>query len=181
MVSTLEINQRAAASVHKLSKRTGLIARIGIWDDDAPMVTLEVDPGYIADILHQVGPRVVAYCSTLGRVFLAHMKTLDLNSYFEKADLKPLTPYTITDPETIKVKLNEVHEKGYTFSREELVLGWSSMAAPIFQKDGSVAAALCLSGETNGLSGDNINFYAAELLKTAADVSEKMGYRIRFI
>ncbi|MFP4453691.1 MAG: IclR family transcriptional regulator, partial [Desulfobacterales bacterium] len=37
---TLELNQKAAGPCHQLSRRTGLLSRIGIWDGGSVVITL---------------------------------------------------------------------------------------------------------------------------------------------
>ena len=58
------------------------------------------------------------------------------------ADLTRETPYTIVAPGTLQQQLVQVRERGYARTDEEMSLGACSVAVPVLDHAGSVAAAV---------------------------------------
>jgi DNA-binding IclR family transcriptional regulator len=61
-------------------------------------------------------------------------------------DLRPLTPYTITQPQRLLAQLEAIRNTGAAFEFEESVLGNACVAAPIFNAAGRAVAAISVSG-----------------------------------
>ena len=176
MAGTLEINQKAAGMAHQLAGHTGLVCRVAIWDRDAALVTLNVWPHHANSLAQQVGPRVVAYCSALGRALLAHLPAEELTAYLDHVEMVPFTSKTVTDRQQLIRILDETKNQGYAVSDQELAPMHASIAATIFQTGGRPAASICLSGNADRILGDNMEHLIAGLGRTAADISRYMGY-----
>jgi IclR family pca regulon transcriptional regulator len=88
------------------------------------------------------GSRLPAYCSSLGRVLLAHLPQDELDAYLERTTLTPMTERTVTDPARLRAILAQVRRDGYAVNDEELELGLRSIAVPVRGASGRVLAAL---------------------------------------
>ncbi len=176
MVGTLEINQKASAPAYHLAAKTGCTCRLARWDNDAPMVTLTAMPKSIEGPFQQLGPRVVAYASAIGRVFLAFFEPEKLDEYLEKTKLVPLTPNTTTDKQILMKKLETVRSRGYAVNNQELTVGQAGIAVPIFAKGGRIAASISLAGPHERLLGINVESYTGNLMETAKEISRYMGH-----
>lgn len=89
---------------------------------------------------------VPAHCSALGKVLLA-WKVLELPD----GRLASPTSETISTRGDLEDDLAWVRERGYATTFDELELGLSGIAAPIFGPDDDVVAAVGLSGPTTRL------------------------------
>ncbi|MFD8236086.1 IclR family transcriptional regulator C-terminal domain-containing protein [Streptomyces sp. NPDC059696] len=85
-----------------------------------------------------VGTRLPAYATALGRILLADAPT----PLPEPANLRALTPHTITDKPRLEQTLAAVRAQGYALVDEELEEGLRSLAVPIRDRSGRVVAAL---------------------------------------
>jgi IclR family pca regulon transcriptional regulator len=94
-----------------------------------------------------VGTRLPAYCTSLGRILLAHMPPDALERYFARVDLRALTPKTRTSRAEIEASLVEARATGFALVDEELELGLRSMSVPVFDKRGLVVAAMNISAQ----------------------------------
>jgi DNA-binding IclR family transcriptional regulator len=93
----------------------------------------------------RTGGRWPAYASALGKALMA-FGPADPLQFLPPAALKPLTPYTIIDPQRLKRELAIVRRVGTAIESQEAVLGNACVAAPIFDADGRLAAAVSVSG-----------------------------------
>jgi len=93
----------------------------------------------------RTGGRWPAYASALGKVLLA-FGPADPLPLLPSGSLKPLTPYTIIDPERLRRELAIVRRVGTAIESQEAVLGNACVAAPIFDSPGHLVAAVSISG-----------------------------------
>jgi len=173
---TLNINQKAAQPAHQLAKRIRLMCRIAIWDGDSVIITLNAYPPPYAVLPHQIGPRVHAYCSAIGKACLAFLDEKALNAYLSRVKLISFTPSTIISKKQLQGELMETKERGYSVDQEEAVQGLACLGAPIFDREGKVAGSISISGNPKRVMGEQKRELAEELLKTAAEISQYMGY-----
>jgi IclR family acetate operon transcriptional repressor len=75
-----------------------------------------------------------------GKVMLAHADHKIVDQYLAR-DLAPMTSKTITDPKVLRKELAKIRKQGWAVSIDELIMGASGVASPIFcWKDHHVAA-----------------------------------------
>lgn len=176
MSGTLELNQVASGLVNMVADRTELVCRVGIWDRDAILVTLNAAPKYSEAQAHRIGPRVDAYCSSLGRAILAHLEPEPLADYLAEAVLAPLTAKTITDKDALRAELAETRERGYALNLEEMALGRASLAVPIRGREGQVTASASLTGNPARIVSDDQENLVNELFAMADNIGRRLGH-----
>ncbi len=176
LAATLEINLKSAGPAYQLTKRTRLVSRVAIWDGNSALVTLIIDPRSYSSFVHQMGPRVPAYCSAVGKVLLAFLKDEDLKAYLNQTELVPYTPHTITQKEKLLRELERTRQRGYSTDREETVLGLTCIGAPLFGGGGRLAASMSLSGDPERIHGKQGKGLVEVLLKSAREISRSMGF-----
>jgi IclR family KDG regulon transcriptional repressor len=174
LAATLEINVKSAGPAYQLTKRTRLVSRVAIWDGNSALVTLIIDPRSYSSFVHQMGPRVPAYCSAVGKVLLAFLKEEELKTYLNQTKLVPYTPHTITQRERLLRELERIRQRRYSTDQEETVLGLTCIGAPLFGGGGRLEASISLSGEPDLVNKRQKELIEA-LLKTAREISISMG------
>ena len=134
LAGTLEINQKAAEPAHRLARQFQLLSRVAMWDGDSVVVTLNAYPRSRAAVPYQIGPRVRAYCSAIGKAVLAFLDEAELRRYLDRVAMISITGSTITSRERLESDLNETRRRGYAIDREEAVPGLGCVGAPIFER-----------------------------------------------
>ncbi|MEV5936675.1 IclR family transcriptional regulator C-terminal domain-containing protein [Streptomyces sp. NPDC052079] len=66
-------------------------------------------------------------------------------------------------------------EQGYATTLEELEPGPAAVAAPVRSHDGTVVAAISVSGPVHRLTADRLPRLGSRTAKAAADLSRRMG------
>ena len=175
-VGSLEVNAKATRPAHGLASRTGLNVRVGIWDGDSVLITLLALPKSEDSLSHQIGPRVPAYCSGVGKALLAYLEPAKLENYIQTTEFARHTRTTIVTPEKLLQDLEKTRERGYSISREEMIPGVAALGAPIFGRKKGLAGAVSISGSPAAVLGAHLEKLADELMYTAAEISREMGY-----
>lgn len=175
-MGSLEINARASRRVQELANRTEMNARVGIWDNGAVLVTLSALPKSEDSLSHQLGPRVPAYCSALGKVLLANLGSDELNQYLNSTELVRHTRHTICDRDSLLAEIQWTREHRYSVSREEMITGVMAIGAPVFSRGGRLEGAISISSQPSIVTEMTVERLAEQLLRTAAETSQEMGY-----
>ncbi len=99
-----------------------------------------------------IGSRLPAYCTSMGRILLAHLPPDQTEQYLARVELTPHTTRTVNSVEKLRQMLRNVKRSGYALCDQEYEVGLRSMAVPIYAPNGRVAATLNLSGSAPRLS-----------------------------
>lgn len=124
----------------------------------------------------RVGSRLPAYCSSMGRVLLAHLPEEKITEYLERVELKPLTTRTITDPVVLQAELRKIRQQGFALVDEELEQGLRSIAVPVSKRDGQIVAAINSGIHTSRASaGDLIDRILPALQRGAEAIQRSLA------
>lgn len=88
------------------------------------------------------GHKIPLYCTTTGRVLLAHRGEEEARAFIESCDRQKVTPMTITDVERIMEEIRQVRAQGYCITDQENRMGDINAAAPVFDGDSTVIATV---------------------------------------
>jgi len=88
------------------------------------------------------GSRLPAFCTSMGRVLLAHLAPPELKAYLAHARLTSHTDRTVTSKEKLAQVLAGVRRTGYAIVDQELEMGLRSIAVPVKDAAGNVLAAM---------------------------------------
>ncbi len=175
VAGTLEINRVAMMPATQLAQKTGMVCRVGIWDADAVLITLSLEPGGPPVSANQIGPRINAYGTAIGRALLAYLPDPALKDYLKSTPLNRYTTNTLTTKKQILEELKATRSRGYAFNDQGFILGRCSLAAPIFFSDGKLAAALSISGNARDFTSKKESHVVDWLLKTSNEINQGMG------
>ena len=109
-----------------------------------------------------------------GKVLCAWLPPARRQSILER-DLTPLTPTTVTDTKTLRRQLEEIRHRGYAMSLAERTAGIRSVAAALFDHDGSVTGCLSVSGPEMRMPTDRMHTIGSQVRRAAWTVSEALG------
>ena len=141
-LSSTPLTAAAQASLEELSKSLGESSSLAVLEEDQVLYVARAAASRVMSVSLSAGSRLPAYCSSLGRVLLAHLSHEDLDAYLARTPLEARTEYTVTDPAALRDILAQVRRDGYAMISEELELGLRSIAVPVRGASGQVLAAL---------------------------------------
>ncbi|MDX3663086.1 IclR family transcriptional regulator C-terminal domain-containing protein [Streptomyces sp. ID05-26A] len=182
-LSSMEVTRVAAAPLQALSDETGYACSMAVLDR-SDIVYVERrrsrrPAGFAVDLNLHVGSRLPAYCTSMGKVLLAHREPAELRVLLESVDLARRGPKTITAREQLRTALAKVRQTGIAVNDEELAPGLRSIAAPVRDRTGLVVAAINIAVHvTWSTSVDSVvQRLEVPLRRTATEISEQLGFR----
>ncbi|MGJ9417586.1 IclR family transcriptional regulator C-terminal domain-containing protein [Massilia sp. CMS3.1] len=158
--------------LNAISRDLGESCSLAVLEDGEVLYVARSAASRVMSVALNTGSRLPAYCTSLGRVMLAHLPAADLDAYFAKTKLKAMTDRTETNPKRLREILVEVRQDGYAINDEELELGLRSIAVPVRGASGQVLAALNVGAQASRVSAERMQQeFLPILLRGAQELS----------
>lgn len=118
---------------------------LAIPDGDQVLYVDQVSGDQAVQVRDWTGERFPLHTTSTGKLLLAYQSDEFVAGYLARP-LTAYTPQTLTNPNEIRAALNEIHTRGCDWSFGEFAEGLNATAAPIFDKENNVIAALNIYG-----------------------------------
>ena len=140
-------NLVAAARPHllELAESIDEVAGLSIIDDGQVYYLDQTESSSNIQVRDWTGEYAPLHAVPSGLVILAYQPDGFIEEYLD-GSLVRCTPWTMIDPAELRDRLEQVRSIGYVWVYEEFAEGINSVAAPVFEGDGSVEAALHVHG-----------------------------------
>lgn len=144
-LSSASLGSALQPYLERVSAATGESCSVGVLEEDEVVYVARASARRIMTLALNVGSRVPAYCSAMGRVLLAHRPEDELAAFLDRVQLVPLTEHTLTSRAALQEALERVRRQGFALVDQELELGLRSIAVPVRDLSGRVVAAMNIS------------------------------------
>lgn len=154
---------------------TNETANLTILDQDEIVYIAQEQSNRFAQMFTRTGARAPLYCSGSGKVLLAYQSDEKQAAMMSKIVFTRFTEKTINDPLELQRQLAVIRQRGYAYDNEEREEGVSCIAAPIFDFDGEIIAAMSISGPTPRFHPENRDKWIGAILDITSRVSLSLG------
>ena len=140
-------NLISAARPHvlELADALGEIAGLSIPDGGEVHYLDQTESQSEVQVRDWTGERIPLHVVSSGLAILAHMPPAERDEYLADP-LEPYTARTMTDPDAIRTRLEQIRSIGYVWVYGEFVEDLHSVAATVLRPDGRPLAALHVHG-----------------------------------
>lgn len=171
-LSGLRLPDVALPHLERLVAQVDESSEASVLDGEDIVYVVRVPSTTIMTIAINVGARMPAHATSMGKVLLAGLPDAELEAYLATAELKRYRPKTITDPETLRAELARVREEGYAVADQEVEDGLVAIAAPVHDRSGRAVAAVNLSTHVARRDVGSLRGELLEPLRAAARAIE---------
>jgi DNA-binding IclR family transcriptional regulator len=166
-----ELRRVAQPSLNNLYEATREIVQLAVLEEGYALVVEKVSGSRAVPNVTEVAGRLPLHATGVGKVFLAFGPD-ELQARMRAGQLRRYTERTVTSPAVITAAIRKAQREYVTYCRDEMTIGTSSVAAPIFDNGGNLAGALGLLLDSRApLTG-----LAPAVLTAAVAISRRMGY-----
>jgi DNA-binding IclR family transcriptional regulator len=170
VLARLDVRDLARPQLRALVDQTGETATLSVPGGDEA-VTVDFAAGESSVVsMARVGRPSIGHATAVGKVLLAFTAA-------EPGVLTALTERTITDPERLAAELESVRDRGWAEAEGEREPDLNALAAPVYGREGALAAILGLQGPAARLTAARRAEVLPRLLEAAAAVSRALGGR----
>ncbi len=149
---------------------------LGVRVYDKVAIVAKADP---QKVLFKTGPYLgeqePVHATGLGKALISELEDGELDKLFSGKSLEQYTPNTITSLAELKNHLEEVREQGYAMDEEELSIGLTCIAMPVYNFSHEIIAAMSISGPTFRMDQHKIKNCYAGLKKACNSISAYFG------
>jgi IclR family pca regulon transcriptional regulator len=138
--------------LNNISRTLAESSSLAVLDEGEVLYVARSAASRVMSVALNTGSRLPAYCTSLGRVMLAHLPPEELDAYLARVKLKPMTERTVVNQTKLRDVLADVRHDGYAVVDEELELGLRSIAVPVRGASGNVLAALNVGAQAARIS-----------------------------
>lgn len=165
----------AAPHVEELHGRTrGATVHFGVRDEHEILYLVKVRGHDGVERPSRTGGRIPLHCTATGRAMLAALDDAAVDAVIANG-LGRMTRYTTTAPSVFREVIATARDRGFAVEREEVVLGWGAVAAPVMGVDGPVGALGVAVATTTG----SPDIHAGAVRTAAARLGREISSRAR--
>lgn len=146
-----------------------------VLDGDEVTMIAHASPNRMLPVSAQIGFRLPALSTSLGRVLLAAMDEQELDRFLARVKPMKLTPATVVDIAELRRAIVKAHAEGFSLVDQEAEAGFRSISVPLKRRDGRVVAALNIGVHSErGPLNTMVNVFLPKLQALAADLQQQM-------
>jgi len=176
-LSSLNVQSIAQPYLEAFSEKFGEASSVSVLDDTDVVYVARVPAKRIMAVSIGLGSRFPAFQTSMGRVLLAELEDDQIVERMQRSNRSRTTPHTVSTPEELLERIAEVRRQGWALVDQELELGVRSLAAPLRDKNG-VVAAMNVSTHAGRTSLDELmQRFLPELLETARSIGDALRMR----
>jgi len=125
----------------------------------------------------QVGARLPAHATVLGRILLSDLSAAELAALYRHASLAAYTSKTPTTLSALTELIAQDRQRGHGISMGGYESGISTVAAPVFGGPGKVAAAISVTVPAQRIDEPEL----AELVAMVCDAARQLSDRLQHL
>jgi DNA-binding IclR family transcriptional regulator len=171
----LDLVQQARPVLERIAEESGETVNLAVLDGDDVVNIDQITPGHLVVNVNWVGKRTPLHCTSNGKVLMAFLTDVERKRILSRR-LPRMTERTIVDPLALQRELSEVRARGWAHTVEELEIGLNAVAAPVRRSDGSVVAALSVSGPAYRVTPERISELGPMVASAANTISGRLGH-----
>lgn len=150
--------------------------QLAVLDGTDNVYIAKVDADQRLVLASNVGMRLPAHATGLGKVLLAGLDDEEIRARYDGMQLERFTPTTITDLDGLIDAVGAARVRGYAVDEAEYTHGVRCVAVPIVGPGRTVTAAVSVSVPEVRLPDDAVERVAACLVKHAGELTSSLGW-----
>lgn len=174
-LATLDLRSVAAEESHRLMSEVRETVHLVVHDPPHVVYIDKVENAANVRMASRIGSRGALHCTAVGKAVLAWLPEQTMAGL----TLEPRTKHTITDAERLRADLAHIRRRGYAVDDRENEPEVRCVAAPIFNHDDAVTAAISVSGLTSRITAARVRELGPLVAGAAARISRKLGSQKR--
>ncbi len=174
-LSSQELTEQGRPVLESLSDACGYSTHLVVRDEREVVIVAKALGRKATFHSIQVGARLPAHATVLGRVLMGGMSLEQLQALYKDREMPLFTKNTPRTPEALKALVDEVQAQGYGVSQGGFEAGISTVAAPVFNESRQIVAAMSISVLSSRIEEDKLPM----LILQAREAAETLSWRLQ--
>lgn len=177
MERSWDISLVARPYMEHLRRETGASVMLSVYEGGSVITLDQVESREGLRIVSDIGSRLPVFCTSQGKVFLAHMSRAGAENLLRSQSLTQFTLHTITDIPSLLREVEVCRTQGYAIENGEYKIGLRSISAPIYNVGREVQYTVGIIGMLRSTHSDEFRAAVQRVCATATMISAALGYR----
>jgi IclR family KDG regulon transcriptional repressor len=174
----LDLAREGQLVAQQVAAQCGETVHVAVLDGIEVFYIAKVDSTNPVRLVSAIGKRLPAHCTAVGKMLLSGLADHELEERYRQAGgLVGMTPNSITSLAALKAELAATRRRGLAYDNCESNLDARCVAAPVYDHEGQMVAAMSISFPI--IRDDPVRILElAQLIRQGARaLSERLGYR----
>lgn len=164
--------------IRNLHEATGETVHLGILSGAEVVYIDKVESRQTVRMHSQIGNASPTYCTGVGKAALSTLDDAQVRNLLAKVVFKKHTPSTLKDMDALIGELHDIRRDGISYDREEHEPGIHCVAAPVYSRDGHLAAGLSVTAPVFRVPMTQLREWSGLVRETARQLSEEVNARL---
>lgn len=160
--------ERATPYLADLRRQCRMRVDLSLLDDTEIVYVVRLQSRREAFGATLLGRRMPAFCSSGGRAMLSVMDEAAARAIVERSNRRPLTPFTLTEPDAVMAAIAAARARGYALSEQECLIGEVVISAPVVGLNGRPLAAVHIASTLADHDAGDMREQFATMARTTA-------------
>ena len=175
-LASMELTELGRPVIDELSAATGLSAHLVVRDGrEVVFIAKSAGRSLVFNSI-QIGARLPAHATVLGRVLLAGLSIDELAALYQGVELSAYTAQTPTTLAALQTQIDDDARRGYGVSQGGFESAISTIAAPVFDSHQRVSAAVSVTVPAQQVDTQQVDELVAQVLQAAQRLSQHISH-----
>jgi DNA-binding IclR family transcriptional regulator len=170
-----ELVREALPMMESIRNALNETVQLAVLDGIENVYLAKIDCSHPVRLQSEVGKRLFAHATGLGKVLLAGLPATELEARLQNRTLPAFTPNTIADTILLREELARVRQRGFAVDNQEYTPGLRCVAVPIRDHEEQVTAAMSVSIPLPRASEEQLSAALALLASASLEVARRLG------
>lgn len=164
--------------IRQLHEATGETVHLGILSGTEVVYLDKVESRQTVRMHSQIGNASPTYCTGVGKAALSTLEDAQVRKLLANVNFKKHTATTLPGIDVLIAELHDIRRDGVSFDREEHEPGIHCVAAPVFSRDGHLAAGLSVTAPVFRVPMKQLQEWSGLVRDTARQLSDEVNARL---
>ena len=174
-LASMELAEHGRPVIEALRDASGYSAHLVVRDQREVVFVSKATGRSVLFHPIQVGARLPAHATVLGRLLLADLDLAGLAQLYPETPLQAYTAQTPTTIAQLKALINADQVSGYGISQGDFETGISTIAAPVFNDAHEVVAAVSITVPAQQLLPAQTDILVPQVRQAAAQLTQRIS------
>lgn len=171
------VRELALPVLHDLSVNAGETSHVALLAGDRSLIAAVCDSPNPVHAASRAGTLADLHASATGKIFLAFAIRDGLRSFLSGVRLTGRTPTTLTTIDALELECARITRQGFAVDNEEYHPGVRCLAAPVWDAEGNLAAAIGITASIVTFPRKRVADVSQKVLRAARELSTALGHR----
>jgi DNA-binding IclR family transcriptional regulator len=179
-LNSQEITEQGRPVIESLCDFCGYTSHIVVRDERDVVIVAKALGRKASFHSIQVGTRLPAHATVLGRVLMIGMSLPEIEKLYARHDMTLYTKHTPRSSAELKARIDEAQAQGYAVSQGGFESGISTIAAPVFDEERKVCAAVSITVMSSSIDALALPSLIEQVKEAASQLTWRLQHSVSF-